>query len=54
MTDAYAELEGIEEDGNMEVVSLVSNDIDVFCGELTGDKTNHLFVEKRSIKEFSI
>ena len=53
MTDAYAELEGIEDDGDMEVVPLVSNEIDVFHGEFTGDKTKHLFVDKCSIKNFS-
>ena len=54
VTDAYAELEGIEDDGDMEVVPLLSNDIDVFHGEFTGDKTKHLFVDKCSIKIFSI
>ena len=38
----------------MEVVPLVSNDIGVFHGEFTGDKTKHLFVDKCSIKKFSI
>ena len=51
---AYAELEGIEDDGDMEVVPLMSNDIDVFRVEFTGYKTKHLFVEKCSIKKFSI
>ena len=44
----------IEDDGDMEVVPLVSNEIDVFNEEFTGDKTKHLFVDKCSIKKFSI
>ena len=32
VTDDYSELEGIEDDGDMEVVPLVFNDIDVFHG----------------------
>ena len=51
--DAYDELEGIEDDGDTVVVPLVSNEIDVFHGEFTGDKTKHLFVDKCSIKIFS-
>ena len=54
VTDAYAELEGIEEYGDMEVVPFVSSDIDVSHGELTGYKTKHLFVDKFSIKKFII
>ena len=46
VTDAYAELEGTEDVGDMEVVPLVSNDIDMFHGEFTGEKTKHLFVDK--------
>ena len=41
--DAYAELKDIEDGGDMEVVSLVSNGIDVFHREFFGDKTKHLF-----------
>ena len=44
--DVYAELEGIEDNGDTEVVPLVSNEIDEFYGEFTGDKTKHLFVDK--------
>ena len=54
MTDAYAELEGIKDYGDMEVLPLASNDIDVFHGEFTGDKTKHLFVDKCSIKNFIV
>ena len=54
LMDAYAELEGIEDNGDMEVVPLVSNGINVFHREFTGDKTNYLFVDKCSIKKFII
>ena len=54
VTDAYDELKGIKDYGDMEVLPLVSNEIDVFHGEFTGDKTKHLFVDKCSIKKFSI
>ena len=54
VTDAYDELDGIEDDGDLEVVPLVSNEIDVFHGEFTRDKTKHLFVDKCRIKKFSI
>ena len=54
VVDAYSELKGIEDDGDMEVVPLFSNYIDMFHGEFTGEKTKHLFIEKCSIKKFSI
>ena len=54
VTDAYAELEGTKDNGDMEGVPLVYNDIGVFHGELTRDKTKHLFVDKCRIKKFSI
>ena len=43
LMDAYAELKDIEDGGDMEVVSLVSNGIDVFHREFFGEKTKHLF-----------
>ena len=54
VTDTYAERKGIEDYGDMEVVPLVSNDIDVSYGEFARDKTKKLFVDKCSIKNFSI
>ena len=32
---------------------MVSNDIDIFHGKFSGDKTKHFFVDKCSIKKFS-
>ena len=52
--DACAELQENKTDFAVEVVPLVSNDIDVFHGDFTDDSSKDLFVDKCSIQKFNV
>ena len=50
VSDDYAEFENIEVDAALGIVTLVSNDIDVFYGEFTGDEAIFLVVDNSTSK----
>ena len=54
ISDACAELQDSKTDFAVEVVPLVSNDIDVFHGDFTDDSSKDLFVDKCSIQKFNV
>ena len=54
ISDACAEQQDSKTDFAVEVVPLVSNDINVFRGDFTDDSSKDLFVDKCSIQKFNV